>query len=43
MAMFTKDCIIAKDFCPYTIKILRQDKTLRDHGEELPTQGRCGD
>jgi hypothetical protein len=35
--------MIAKDFCTYTTIILRQDKTLRDHGDELPTQRDCGD
>jgi hypothetical protein len=42
-AMITKYFIIAKDLCTYTIIILRQDKTLRDHGDELPTQRVCGD
>jgi hypothetical protein len=42
-AMILEDFTIAKDFCSYTIIILRQDKTLRDHGGELPTQGDCGD
>jgi predicted metal-dependent hydrolase len=30
--MITKDFIFAKDFYTYSIKILRQDKSLRDHG-----------
>jgi hypothetical protein len=30
--MIAKDLIIAKDFSTYSIKILRQDKSLRDHG-----------
>jgi hypothetical protein len=30
--MIAKDFIIMKDFRTYSIKILRQDKRLRDHG-----------
>jgi hypothetical protein len=30
-SLITKNFIIAKDFCTYSIKILRQDKTRRDH------------
>ena len=31
--MIAKDLIIAKDKCSYTIRILRQDKSLRDNGD----------
>ena len=31
--MIVKDLIIPKDKCSYTIRILRQDKSLRDHGD----------
>jgi hypothetical protein len=41
--LITKYFIIAKDLCTYTTIIIRQDKTLRDHGDELPTQRDCGD
>jgi hypothetical protein len=30
--MITKDFITAKDLCTYSIIILRQEKSLRDHG-----------
>jgi hypothetical protein len=33
-AMITKDSIIAKDLCTYAIRILRQEKILRDHGHD---------
>jgi hypothetical protein len=42
-AMITKHFIIAKDLCTYTPIILRQDKTLGDHVDELPTERDCGD
>jgi hypothetical protein len=35
--MITKDFIIVKDFCTYSIRILRQGKILHDHG---PDRGR---
>jgi hypothetical protein len=31
---------LAKDFRTYTIIFLRQEKTLRDHNDELPTPPR---
>jgi hypothetical protein len=41
--MIANDLIIGKGFCTYTTIILRQDKTLRDHGDELPAQRDFGD
>jgi hypothetical protein len=32
--MITKDFIIVKDFCTYSIRILRQGKILHDHGAD---------
>jgi hypothetical protein len=40
--MIANDFISAKDLCTYSMKILRQEKTLRDHRSERPssvTQG----
>jgi hypothetical protein len=41
--MVTKHLVMAKDLYSYTTIILRQDKILRDRGDELPTQRGCGD
>jgi hypothetical protein len=32
IAMIAKTFFMAKDFCTYSIQILRQEKILRDHG-----------
>jgi hypothetical protein len=34
--MIANDLIIAKDFSTYSIKIIRQEKMLRDHRPECP-------
>jgi hypothetical protein len=35
--VITKDFVLMKDFCIYTMIFLRQDKTLRDHGAGAET------
>jgi hypothetical protein len=35
--MITKHFVIVKDLYTYTMIFLRQDKILRDHGDELST------